>query len=95
MLVRAKNYMNKEQLAHVSELTRSNNHTKARIVIASCFPYLAQYKKAFEAIETICNIEKYLPYSLSTYQGEKTAQMIHQIKLTEGQEIVNLIYQTL
>lgn len=78
-------------LTDVMEFTHKNHHTKARIMIAEKFAYLAQYLKAFKAIETIHSIEGHMPYGIMQYRDLKTNQMLEQIAQTESQEIADSI----
>jgi hypothetical protein len=80
---------------HVADLTRINNHSEARLMIANHFSYLKHFSKKFEAIIVIHKLEGCLPISISDYRTEKTKDMLNDIRRNEGQEICNLIYNSL
>ena len=83
--------MNKEKLKHIADLTNGNNHGGARWYVADLFPYLAIYKRQFELIDKLHEIEGSMPYLLSQYRDNVTLQMFHEIEKHEGFEIKNKV----
>lgn len=60
----------------VASMTDGNDHTGARILIASSVLKNKKLVKIFKAIEDIQNLEGHLPNSLGKYSSEKTDEMM-------------------
>lgn len=80
------------KLKHIKELTAGNNHTGALWYVADLFPYLSLYKRRFELIDKLSEIEGSMPALLREYRDNITLQMFHAIETNEGFEIKNKIY---
>lgn len=87
--------MDKQKLKHIADLTASNNHGGARWYVADLFPYLALYKRKFELIDKLHEIEGSMPRLLIDYRENITKQMFHEIEKHKGFEIKNEIYAQL
>lgn len=85
----------KDKLEYIASLTGSNNHGGARWYVADLFPYLAVYKRKFELIDKLHELEGSIPKLLSDYRENVTLQMFHEIEKNEGFEIKNKIYSNL
>lgn len=83
------------KLKHIAMLTDSNNHNGARWYIADLYPYLSLYKRRFELIDKLSEIEGCMPKLLVDYRENVTLQMFHEIEKHEGFEIKNKIYSNL
>lgn len=84
-----------QKLKHIKELTAGNNHTGARYYVADLFPYLSLFKRRFELIDKLAEIEGYMPKLLLDYRENITKQMFHEIEKNEGFEVKNKIYSYL
>lgn len=84
-----------KKLKHIALLTDSNNHGGARWYVADLFPYLSMYKRKFELIDKLHEIEGSMPALLKAYRDNVTGQMFHEIEKHEGFEIKNKIYSNL
>ncbi len=84
-----------KKLQHIANLTDSNNHGGARWYVADLFPYLSVYKRKFELIDKLHEIEGSMPKLLLDYRENVTLQMFHEIEKHEGFEIKNKIYSNL
>jgi len=80
-----------KKLQHVASLTAGNNHTGARWYVADLYPYLSLYKRKFELIDKLSEIEGCMPALLGHYRENVTGQMLHEIEKNEGFEIKNRI----
>lgn len=76
-------------------LTAGNNHGGARWYVADLFPYLAKYKRQFELIDKLSEIEGCTPKLLLDYRENVTGQMFHEIEKQEGFEITDKIHSYL
>ena len=79
------------KLKHIKELTAGNNHTGARYYVADLFSYLSLFKRRFELIDKLSEIEGCMPKLLLDYRENITKQMLHEIEKREGFEIKNKI----
>jgi hypothetical protein len=80
-----------QKLKYIALLTDSNNHGGARWHVTDMFSYLALYKRKFELIDKLHEIEGSMPILLSEYRNNVTLQMLHEIEKHEGFEIKNKI----
>jgi len=80
------------KLKHIAELTGSNNHNGARWYISDLFPYLSLYKRRFEMIDKLHEIDGSLHHYLSLYRNHVTDEMLDIIERNEGIDIKNKIY---
>jgi hypothetical protein len=83
--------MQKDKLKHIAELTNNNNHGGARWYVADLYPYLALYKRRFELIDKLHEIDGHLAYELMEYRNDITRNMIRDIESKEGQEVAKEI----
>ena len=79
------------KLKHIKELTNSNNHGGARWYVADLYPYLALYKRRFELIDKLHEIDGSLHIELMTYRNDITKKMIRDIAELEGLEVAKQI----
>lgn len=86
-----KNSIPKEKLKHIASLTNSNNHGGARWYVADLFPYLAQYKRRFELIDKLHEIDGHLNFKLMEYRNDITRDMVRTISHKEGIEVAKEI----
>lgn len=88
--------MNKDEefekkLKHIADLTNGNNHGGARWYVADLFPYLALFKRRFELIDKLHEIDGSLHYDLMNYRSHITNEMLDIIEKKEGVEVANKI----
>lgn len=84
-----------KDLDRIGFLTEYNNHTQARIKIASMFGYLKGYQIALESIDRIHNWEGSLPFPLMSYREDLTGRMFAEIERLDGEEIATKLAQCL
>lgn len=80
-----------KKLEHIKTLTAGNNHNGARWYVSDLYPYLSKYKRQFELIDKLSEIEGHMPKLLIDYRDNITLQMFHTIETREGFEIKNQI----
>lgn len=80
-----------QKLEHIKTLTAGNNHTGARYYVADLFPYLSLFKRRFELIDKLAEIDGYMTELLRAYRDNITLQMFHEIETNEGFEVKNKI----
>ena len=78
----------------VSELTDSNNHTEARILIAEYFEWKT-FEKIFKHIQGIHILEGGMPMELCRYREQKTNEMLKSIEIVDGKEIADKLHSAL
>ena len=83
-----------DMLTIIAGQTDQNNHTGAKITIASFFG-LSKFKKIFQLIDQIHDIEGSMPYDLGKYRTSKGCEMMEVIKRLHGDEIYKKVYQSL
>lgn len=83
------------KLSHIAHLTDSNNHGGARWYIADLFPYLSLYKRRFELIDKLHEIDGSMDSDLAKYRSSVTSEMMDAIERKEGKELAEKVYNCL
>lgn len=81
-------------LKEVAELTKSNNHSEARLLIAKYFKF-TKYVKIFTAINLLHELDGSMELDLQKYRESKLKEMYYHIQKKYGDDIKNKVYKAL
>lgn len=84
-----------QKLKHIATLTAGNNHGGARWYVADLFSYLALYKRRFELIDKLHELDGSMNYDLSNYRQHITHEMLDIIERKENKETLQAIQNVL
>lgn len=85
----------KKKLSHIAHLTNSNNHGGARWHVADLFPYLALYKRRFDAIDELHKLDGSMNFNLLVYRNNTTHNMLKEISNHESKDLLLAVTQAL